>query len=333
LLIPSASARPYHLDAVAPVDPALAELLARTDGATPEEFRPRERRMLYRSLHQYAAGLVDQVEVGSVEEIEVDGGDGPVRARVYRPKERGPRPTLVFFHGGGFVIGDLEGYDFQCRTLCRETGAVVLAVDYRLAPEAPFPAAVEDAVGATRWAALNVPALGGDPHRLAVGGDSAGGCLTAVVCQQARESGPRVVAQLLLYPVTDFQSTFASHAAHGEGKLLTRQDMAWFHSMYLTDDSLNGDSRVSPALAGDLAGLPPAVVATAEYDPLVDDGDAYAEKLLKAGNRVVHRRFEGLIHGFFALGPVSPACAEATRVVCADLRGLLEGVNGTEAAA
>jgi acetyl esterase len=313
---------------VAPVDPALAELLARTDGATPVEFQPRERRMLYRSLHQYAASLADPVEVGSVDEVQVAGGEGPVRAWVYRPHERGPRPTVVFFHGGGFVIGDLEGYDFQCRTLCRELGAVVVAVDYRRAPEAPFPAAVEDAVAAVGWAALEIASLGGDPHALAVAGDSAGGTLTAVACQQARASGPRIAAQLLLYPATDFQSSFPSHAEHGAGKLLTRQDMDWFRSLYLPDQSLRGDPRVSPALAEDLSGLPPAVVATAEYDPLVDDGDAYARRLRDAGNRVVHRRFQGLIHGFFALGPVSPACAEAVRVVCADFRGLLSPEAG-----
>jgi acetyl esterase len=318
---------------VAPLDPALAELLARTEGATPAEFQPRERRMLYRTLLQYAAGLVPKVDVQSVEDLEVDGGAGPVPARVYRPRQRGPLATVVFFHGGGFVLGDLEGYDFQCRTLCNEVGAVVLAVDYRLAPEAPFPAPVDDAVAATRWAALNVSALGGDPHRLAVAGDSAGGTLTAVVCQEARAAGPRIAAQLLLYPATDFQSTFPSFEEHGEGKLLTRQDMEWFRSMYLPEQALRADPRVSPGLAGDLAGLPPAVVATGEHDPLVDDGDAYAERLRQAGNRVVHRRFEGLIHGFFALGPVSPACAEAVRVVCADLRGLLEGVSPAEAGA
>ena len=305
------------------LDPALAELLGRAPEVEPGDYDLTQRRDLYRALLQYAAAQAPEVAVAAVEDVEVDGAEGPLPARVYRPERRGPVPTLVFFHGGGFVIGDVAAYDHQCRTLCAEVGAVVLSVDYRLAPEHPFPAAIEDALAAVRWAALHVSRLGGDPHRLAVGGDSAGANLSTVVAQELRGPGPRLAAQLLLYPGTDFVTSFPSHAANGQGRLLTATDLEWFRSEYLADGGDPGDPRVSPALADDLSHLPPAVVATAEYDPLVDDGDAYAARLGAAGNRVVHRRFEGVIHVFFGLGPLSPACADAARTVCADLRELL----------
>ena len=199
---------------------------------------------------------------------------------------------------------------------------MVLSTDYRLAPEAPFPAALEDALCATRWAAENVADLGGDPDRIAVAGDSAGGNLAAVVAQQLRDTGPALAAQLLIYPGTDFVERYPSEQENAEGYFLTLEDMAWFAGHYV-DEADPADPRLSPLRAPDLSGLPPAVVATAEFDPLRDQGDAYADALAAAGVPVVKRSYPGLIHGFFDLGALSPACASAVRELCADLRGLL----------
>ena len=236
---------------------------------------------------------------------------------------RATLPTIVFFHGGGFVLGDLDTHDNQCRALCREAEAVVLSVDYRLAPEHPFPAAPEDCFAATRWAAEHVDELGGDAGRIAVAGDSAGGNLAAVTALMARDAGgPALAAQLLIYPGTDFVGGYPSETENAEGFFLTRADMEWFREQYVAGADPT-DPRLSPVHAPDLAGLPPAVVVTAEFDPLRDQGDAYARALEEAGVHVIKRSYGGLIHGFFDLGALSPACAEAAHEVCADLRGLL----------
>jgi acetyl esterase len=251
--------------------------------------------------------LAPRMEVGAVEPVT----DGPVPMRIYRPAGE-PLGTLVFFHGGGFVIGDLESHDAQCRILCAKSEVVVVSVDYRLAPEHPFPAGLEDAEAALGWAMAN------EEGPFVVGGDSAGGNLAAVVAR------PELAAQLLIYPVTDMVTEHPSIEENAEGLFLTREDMEWFHGHYLGgDEALRSDPRASPALRGDLKGLPPALIYTAEYDPLRDDGNAYAEALSAAGVKVVHRCFEGLIHGFFALGPVSQAAAGAVERVCEDLRDVL----------
>ena len=250
----------------------------------------------------------------------------PVPVRVYRPEgATGPVPTVVFFHGGGFVIGDLDTHDDHARLLCRDVHAVVVSVDYRLAPEHPYPAGLQDCLAATRWAAEHVDELGGDADRLAVAGDSAGGNLSAAVCLSLRETGPRIAAQLLIYPAVDFDEdgAYASRVDNGEGYFLTAEDMRWFGQQYLPEGVDRRDPLASVLHATDLAGLPPAVVGTAEYDPLRDEGEAYADALEAAGVPVVRHRFPGLIHGFFGLGALSPGAAEATRVLCEDLRGLL----------
>jgi acetyl esterase len=298
------------------LDPQIAGVLERVHEAPPlSSGTPEQGREALRTLNMLAASAAPPVEVGSVEDVP----DGPVPMRIYRPADAGPHPTLMFIHGGGFVIGDLDTYDAQCRVLCARVGAVVASVDYRLAPEHPFPAGVEDALAALEWVAENVAEDG-----LAIGGDSAGGNLSAVTAQAWRGRSPALAAQLLLYPATDMLTERPSMLENAEGYLLTRDDMDWFRNHYLGgDESLPSDPRVSPALAEDLAGLPPALVYTAQYDPLRDDGDAYAEALAKAGVPVIHRRFDGLVHGFFALGPLSVAAQAAVDQVCGDLRELL----------
>ena len=265
--------------------------------------------------------------VGSVENVTV-AGDVP--ARIYRPASEGPHPTVVYFHGGGFVIGDLDTHEGACRLLCRDVEAVVVSVDYRLAPEHRFPAAADDAYAATAWAIEHVAELGGDPDRIAVGGDSAGGNLAAVTAQQATAAGLRLAAQLLIYPVVDMLGDYVSRTENAEGYFLTLADMHWFGEQYtgLTAGDpavaeLDLDPRLSPVRAESLAGLPPAVIATAEFDPLRDEGDAYAEKLAGAGVRVEHRQFPSLIHGFYGMELLSPAAAEAMAWCNARLKDLL----------
>ena len=228
-------------------------------------------------------------------------GPAPIPARHYEPLEPGgPHPLLVYYHGGGFLYGDLDTHDNVCRILCRHAGAHVLAVDYRLSPEHPFPAAVEDARAALRWAYVNAERLGADPSRIGVGGDSAGGNLAAVTSQlAANDGGPAPVLQLLIYPVTDFTIRRRSRELFGDGFLLTNAEMDWFEANYLGPGSPQAsDPRASPLLATDLSGLPPAFVVTAAFDPLRDEGEAYARALQDAGTPATLRRFPGFIHGF-----------------------------------
>jgi acetyl esterase len=308
-----------------PVDPAIQRML---DLLTSMQHRslasgsPEQARRAFRALTVDSRSPGSIVPVAAVEELELTGPACPLRARVYRPGAQSPLATIVFIHGGGWVIGDVETHDNQCRTLCAEIGAVVLSAEYRLAPEEPFPAALDDALAVTRWAAENVAKLGGDPDRIAVAGDSAGGNLAAVVAQQLRDTGPRLGGQLLIYPGTDFVTRYPSEEENADGYFLTREDMRWFAGHYVRDAD-PGDPRLSPLRAADLSGLPPAVVATAEFDPLRDQGDAYADAMAEAGVHVVKRSYPGLIHGFFDLAALSPAAAAAVGEVCADLRGLL----------
>jgi acetyl esterase/lipase len=262
------------------------------------------------------AAVGDRIPVGAVEDTEVPGGDGPRPARIYRPASD-PVATVVFFHGGGFAIGSIETHDNQVRRLCRDVHVEVVSVGYRLAPENPWPAAVEDALAATRWAL-------GRHERIVVGGDSAGGNLAAVVAQQLRGE---IAAQLLMYPAVDLredvEGRWPSRTDNSQGYFLTEGDLRFFENHYAAGVADRADPRLSPLL-GDLLGVPPAVVVTAEYDPLRDEGDAYAEALERAGVRVEHRRFEGLIHGFFGFGgPVSPSSDAAAAETCALLAGLL----------
>ena len=311
-----------------PVDPGvrqLLDLLEAMQRPTLASGTPQDGRRSFRALTVDFERPGGKPPVGAVEDVELPGPAGPLPARVYRPEAAaGALPTIVYFHGGGWVIGDLDTHDDQCRRICSATNAVVLSVGYRLAPEHPFPAAPDDCLAATRWAAEHVAELGGDAGRIAVAGDSAGGNLAAVVAQAARDAGgPPLAAQLLIYPGVDFSgSGYPSRDENATGYFLTREDMEWFAGHYVAEPHRT-DPRASPILADDLSGLPPAVVVTAEFDPLRDEGEAYADALERAGVTVVRRRYGGLIHGFFDLCALSPAAAGAVAEVCADLRGLL----------
>ncbi|UJA21178.1 alpha/beta hydrolase [Thermoleophilia bacterium SCSIO 60948] len=309
------------------VDPQLGALLSQIEGGPSlATLGPEQGREMLRNVFAGIA-MNRPLEVGSVEETTVPGGDGERDARIYRPQGEGPWPTLLFVHGGGFTIGDLEGYDWQCRILCEGAGCVVVTSDYRLAPEDPFPAGLDDARAALRWTFDNAAELGGDPRRVAIGGDSAGGNFSAVLAQEFRDSDPGLIAQLLIYPATNMTHTEddapASMTENAEGYFLTLEDMVWFQEQYLAADADPADPRLSPALADDLSGLAPAVVATAGYDPLRDDGQAYAEALAAAGNEVRDLRFESMIHGFFALGPISDGAEAASQEMIAAFRGLI----------
>ena len=277
-----------------------------------------------KGMRAMTSGMVgpDQViAVGSVEDTTVPGGDGPVPARVYRPAGSGPRPSVLFLHGGGFVVGDLETHDQVCRRLCREVDAVVVAVDYRLAPEHPFPAAVDDAVAAARWLAEHLADLGGAPTG-AVAGDSAGGNLAAVVAQELRGE---LSAQLLIYPAVDVFGDYTSRQENAHGYLLEEATMRWFFTHYT--DAVAGlepdDPRLSP-LHGDLAGLPPTVLVTAGFDPLRDEGTAYAEALQRAGSQVAVLHYDDLVHGFLDMA-FSPAADRAVGATFEAFRTLLHG--------
>jgi acetyl esterase len=309
-----------------PLDPQIAGLLSMMEsmGAPPlSAGSPEQARAGFRTM---TVGMRDPASLAPVRSVEPLTLPGDVPARVYRPEVDGAVPTVVFLHGGGFVIGDLDTHDDHCHLIAAEVGAVVLSVDYRLAPEHPWPAGLDDCLAATRWALAHVDELGGDPARVAVAGDSAGGNLSAAVALELRGvDGPHLAAQLLLYPATDFQdeSAHPSREENAKGYLLTADDMAWFGEQYVPEGADRRDPRLSVLAAPDLSGLPPAVVATAEYDPLRDEGEAYAAALAAAGVPVVQRRFDGLIHGFFGLGPLSPAADRANRQLCADLKRLL----------
>ena len=311
-----------------PLEPATAAVLQMMadSGAPPMSHgTPAEARAAFRFMTVDLRDPAHLAQVGSVEDRTVPGGAGEVKARVYRPATPGPHPTILYFHGGGWVIGDLDTHDDHTRLLCRDVDAVVISVDYRLAPETPFPGGYEDCLAATLWAVEHAHELGGDASRVAVAGDSAGGNLSAAVTLGARDRGVLLAAQLLLYPSVDLLDgdDYPSRVDNAEGLFLTEADMRWFADHYSPDPGRRSDPYASVLRFPDLAGLPPAVVATAEYDPLRDEGEAYAAALDKAGVPVTARRFDGLIHGFFGLGHVSPASAAAARILCADLKGLL----------
>jgi acetyl esterase len=256
-----------------------------------------------KAMDQMAAATRGPGEpVARVEDRTIPSPDGPVLVRIYTPQGSAPLPVLVFYHGGGWVIGSLDSHDALCRKLTNAIGCVTVSVDYRLAPEAKFPAAAEDSYAATLWVSENAAALGVDPKRLAVGGDSAGGNLAAVVPLMARDRGrPPIAYQVLMYPVTDGSLETGSMRELAEGYFLTHGAMVWFWNHYVRDHKDRTNPYAAPIHATDLRGLPPALVITAEYDPLRDEGEAYATKLKAAGVPVSATRYEGTIHGFISM--------------------------------
>jgi acetyl esterase len=308
-----------------PVDPHIAALLTMLEesGAPPmAEGSPEAGRAFYLALTHGVRTPEQVVPVGGTEDRTVPGAEGDLRARVYRPDAAGPLPTVVFLHGGGWVIGDLDTHDNMARNVCRHAEAVVVAVDYRLAPEHPFPAAADDAVAATRWIAQHLDEFGGDP-RLAVAGDSAGGNLAAVVAQALRDDGTPLAAQFLVYPAVDAEGEYPSRVENAKGYFLEKDTMDWFYGHYAGAWEDAKDARLSPLHHGDLAGLPPAVVVTAEYDPLRDEGEAYGKALEAAGVHAEVLRYDGMIHGFFDMGGASPAAQAAIEESCTRFRELL----------
>ncbi len=264
----------------------------------------------------------------AVGDIALPGPAGDIPARHYRPAGADPAPMLVFYHGGGWVIGDLDTHDQLCRLTCRDAGVHVLAIDYRLAPEHPAPAAADDAYAAFRWAHEHAAELGALPGTVAVGGDSAGGNLAAVVSQLARDDGgPMPAVQWLIYPVTDCTAQTRSRTLFADGFLLTKHDMDWYTDQYVgTSDIDPADPRVSPLLADDLSGLPPALIAVAGFDPLRDEGERYAAALRAAGNVVDLRRMGSLTHAFANLFPLGGGSALATAELTSALRAHLSRV-------
>lgn len=261
--------------------------------------------------------------VARVEDVIIAGPESAIPLRIYTPEGASPRPALVYFHGGGWVVCDLDTHDVICRAIARRAGAVVIAVDYRLAPEHKFPAAVIDCYAATCWVAANAARLGVDADRIAVGGDSAGGNLAAVIALQSRdESGPPIALQAMVYPVTDLSSfETASHREFAEGYGLTAAAMEWFRGHYLARPEDARSGHASPLRAHDLRGLPAALIITAECDPLRDEGEAYAARLKEAGVAVCCTRYDGMVHPFFSwIGGVRQA-REAVAQVAAAVAG------------
>jgi acetyl esterase/lipase len=272
-----------------------------------------------------AAAAGEPEAVARVENRTIPGPQGEIPVRIYTPDGRAPFPVLVYFHGGGWVIGNLDTHDPLCRQLANAAGCVVVSVDYHLAPEHPYPAAAEDAYAATRWTAANAAVFGGDAARIAVGGDSAGGNLAAVVALMARDrGGPPLVFQLLVYPVTDTPaSDHPSYRENAEGYFLTRDMMHWFWNHYCKRDQDVADAYLCPLRAKDLGRLPRTLVITAEFDPLRDEGEAYAARLREAGVPVTLTRYHGMIHGFFGMGPLLDQGKRAVLEAAAALRTAL----------
>ncbi len=260
----------------------------------------------------------DPAEIGRVEDRQIPGAEGDIRARIYWPdKDATDLPVFVFIHGGGFVIGSIESRDPQCRLICRDTPCIVVSLDYRLAPEHPFPAAPEDCWAALQWVSENATALGGDPSRLAVGGESAGGNLAAGLALRARDAGgPPLCAQILVYPVTDmfFEQDLPSYAFLDEAYFLTREQMQWYYACYAPGRTETDDILLSPSKAENFENLPFAQIVTAEFCPLRDDGKHYGEMLAAAGVPVEYSCMAGMIHGYWHYGKLIDASSEALKL-------------------
>lgn len=287
-----------------PLDPQvqfLLDQLAALDAPIMDALTPADVRQQMRAR---VALFGEPETVAHVEDRAIPGPQGEIPVRIYTPAGSAPFPLLVFFHGGGWVIGDIDTHDGLCRSLANRAACVVVSVAYRLAPEHKFPAAPEDCYVATQWVAEHAADLHGDASRIAVAGDSAGGNLSAVIAQMARDrGGPHLSFQLLLYPATDLTMSSPSIDENAEGYYLTKADMIWFTNHYINNEGDKKDPQASPLFASNLQALPPALIITAEYDPLRDEGEAYAQKLKDTGVLVTLHRYNGVIHGFVSMAP------------------------------
>jgi len=295
---------------------ALLDFIGINNLAPLETQTPREARARFEALAE-ARRQVAPEPVRQIRDMSIPGPGGNIPIRIYSPESDSPSPALIYFHGGGWVLGDLESHDHVCRALANSVPCTVISVDYRLAPEHKFPAAVDDSYAATEWIVAHAGDLGIDAARIAVGGDSAGGNLAAIVSQIARDRrGPNIVFQLLIYPATDMGMGLPSMDENADGPILTKAAMLWFMNHYLSGEQDRTNPLASPLLAADLTGLPPALIITAQCDPLRDEGEAYARRLKEAGVSAEVQEYEGMPHGFFsflaALDGGRRAFAEAT---------------------
>jgi acetyl esterase len=308
--------------ALDPQAKAVLEAALKSGRPAYHQLEPKDARLLFLETRPLSSPVPP--EIGSVRNVTAEGPHGQIPLRVYRPAgvpATTPLPAYIYFHGGGWVIGDLESHDVLCRQLTAASGVSVIAVDYRLAPEHKFPAAVDDAWAATRWVAAHAAALGVDGGKLAVGGDSAGGNLAAVVALLARDAGgPALALQVLIYPVTDLGAEAPSYDDFGDGFSLTRESMRWFRAHYLAGKGDGDDWRASPLRAKSLAGLAPALIVTAGFDPLRDEGAAYAARLRDAGVLVDYVCFGGMIHGFAGMGKVLSSALRVVALIGATVR-------------
>jgi acetyl esterase len=304
-----------------PLHPQAALAIQRA-GDLPTNLSPDELRVAYE--RQRLTLLPEKPAVAITYQLSIPSDYGPIPARFYRAtKDRKPCALLVYFHGGGFMLGTLALYDTTCRRLAVQGNCAVLSVDYRLAPETQFPGAVLDSYAATRWASDNAELLNIDPAKIAVGGDSAGGNLAAVLAQMAQDSREFSVAlQLLIYPMTDQSRAYPSYERNAQGYMLTTAALHWFMDNYIPDHEDRKDPMASPMLRPSLEGLPPALVISAEFDPLVDENAAYARRLKEAGVRCDYVCFSGMIHPFFTLGGVVEDSARAEALLAQAMRGL-----------
>ena len=301
---------------------AVLELVAKANRPAYNTLSPKEARQLF--IDTRPASTPTPPEIGGVKNVSAQGPHGPIPLRVYRPAgvaDATRLPAYLFFHGGGWVIGDINTHDVLCRQLTAASGASVVSVDYRLAPEHQFPAAADDSWAATTWVVAHAAELGLDASRLAVGGDSAGGNLAAVVALMARDAGgPAIALQTLIYPVTDVMRETRSYADFADGYLLTRDSMRWFVAHYLPSSEQARDWRASPLRAPSLAGLPPALIITAGFDPLRDEGEMFAGRLRDAGNMVDYVCYGGMIHGFIGMGKLLDTAERAIAHIGGSLR-------------
>ncbi len=310
------------------LDPSIQMLLAAQKAVGIGGLAVADDHLATRAVNRELTAALDErdVRVADIKPVSIPGPAGTIPARHYRPQAGGgPAPLVVFFHGGGWVFGDLDTHDSVCRLISRDAGVHVLAVDYRLAPEHPAPAAADDAYAAYRWAREHAVELGADPRRVAVAGDSAGGNLAAVVTRLARDAGdPLPALQWLIYPVTDCRGQTRSRSLLAEGFLLTRNDMEWFQNCYVEGSELDfSHPLVSPLVAEDLAGLSPALVVTAGFDLLRDEGEQYAARLREAGVPVDHRLMSSMIHAFLNLNALGGGVARANAEMISALRAHL----------